>query len=564
MASVREDIATIVRSYGYSGEIADMLIDMFNYYVNEHLIKIAGQFYNSSTFKTQNIDAALQLSLDHSVPVSRGDNTTLLVNIYATGPLTFAPLQEIFSYGNHFFYVKSRHYIQIDTGFSYRLELAYTNKGKRILEYKLTIPEEVNQQNETENYSRRAFYNDIYIIDDTSPISNEVAIYGTYKMSDAAGNVINTNTIVLPYTKHPFQFYLFTYLENEDNYLKDLYPILVLTTPRYGINLRINHRYLISVLSQNIDLRVEYLNHTPAVPPGEILSLLIDHINQNFPVSSDSTYIEDIISYTQPHRLETIKYNVAEGTRFNGVIRSVSDFRNWLLNMTDLEIYDAQLFYHYSPTVGQNNNISHIHIKYVIVIIADIRQQGTINNFIQNHIYYIRNLMPTLSIHSVSYQFPDFTRAVISSNNINISNNNATLPNPDIIIKYAIPIRIKIQASYVGTINSSLVIRTFKDMLMRYQNKILEQIDPREFFTLFSRIGYVNYVSFFKVEVPIPRGTNTGNNDIYFLLDTTSNNNNNNVVIPIILVDKHAIFSDIINSSVYYIEDFDLIINVAV
>jgi len=51
LSRIRDDIVNIVRSYGYEGEIADMLVDALSYYVSEHLLSLAGQYYNSSLFK---------------------------------------------------------------------------------------------------------------------------------------------------------------------------------------------------------------------------------------------------------------------------------------------------------------------------------------------------------------------------------------------------------------------------------------------------------------------------------------------------------------------------------
>jgi len=558
MTNPREDIAAIVRSYGFTGEIADMLVDMFTYYVNEHLVKVAGQFYNSSTFKTQNLDAALQLGLDHSVPVSRGSNSFIRLRITATAPVTFAPLQEVFSYGTHFFHVKSPYYIQLDTGMTYDLELVYTTKAKRILEYDVTIPIEQEQsQSDDEIIGKRAFYNDIYIIDDAISISNEVAIYALYTSSDPEDE--DVNMILLPYTRHPYQFYLFSYSGSEFHpYLKDLYPILVLTTPRYGINIRINHRYLIQTIKNNMRLRVEYLNYTPAIPEGSALTRLIDHINQNFPVRPENTYISDIISFTSPHSIDTIKYNVAEGTRFNGVIRSVSDFRNWLLSMTDIDIPDARIFYMYSPeySLNNNNNLSGMNIKYLMIIICESSQAYIISQFIQQHINYIKVLLPTLKMQAVELTDDRPNTVVIYSNSINQAQpTNVYVSEADMILKIATPLTVTIRANYVGNINKNTVVESYKDMLRKYQNRLIDILNPQELFSIFSKIKYVNYVTYFEVYAPINLGQ--GDDGVYFSLGE----NNNYVNRPMVLIDKNSIFNDMFNSEAYYIANFELIIN---
>jgi len=558
LSRIRDDIVNIVRSYGYEGEIADMLVDALSYYASEHLLSLAGQYYNSSLFKSKNQDAVLQLGLDHSVPVYRGENASVILRIQTTGPLTFAPLQEVFSYGTHYFYVKSKRYVQLPANMTYDLELVYADQQAAIVENKISLFDTQNNSDsftillEDDNESSyqkgaRNFISNFYIINDKLPISEDVALYAIYTKDN------NNYNVLLPYTNTPTDFYFFSiaYEINQLGTATEFYPVLVLTTPRYGINIRLNHRYIIRRLATNVIIRTIYLNYTENLPPDDVLSLLIDHINRNFPVVPSGTTVLDVLSYKPPTGLETNRYRIAEWARYNGVIRSVSDISHWFLNFSDVKIYDAKLVTRIEPTTTlSNTNLSLYY--YILYISSDYVSNNDIIDFIQNHKAYIYASLPTLSINGTSTSI--LNNSFTTDYNFNwapvgVNSNSTGYPCPSgqncfsIKIVEVKPLTVAITATYIGSHDVNLVRQTYKRSLESYTMRIIESIDPMVLFSLFTRVAHVNSVLRFSIFI---------NNEIVFSIPNTTNSNND----VIQLIDYNTISTP--NPTANYIANFDL------
>ena len=559
LSRIRDDIVNIVRSYGYEGEIADMLVDALSYYASEHLLSLAGQYYNSSLFKSKNQDAVLQLGLDHSVPVYRGENASLILRIQTTGPLTFAPLQEVFSYGTHYFYVKSKRYIQIPGNTTYDLELVYADQQAAIVENKISLFDIPGNNNDSFDilleedinlpYQRgaRNFISNFYIINDKLPISEDVAIYAIYTKEGDNYNVL------LPYTNRPNDFYFFSiaYDLNQSGLVTEFYPILVLTTPRYGINIRLNHRYIIRRLASNVVIRTIYLNYTENLPPDDVLSLLIDHVNRNFPVLPSSTVVLDVLSHKPPTGLETNRYRIAEWARYNGVIRSVSDINHWFLNFSDVKIYDAKLITKIDPTTTSNTTNLSLYY-YILYISGGYVSNNDIINFIQNHKNYIYAALPTLPIRVTSASILDnnfTTNYTFNWAPAGVNLNNSSPPCPpgqncfSVEIIRVMPINVSITATYIGSYDVNLVRQTYRRSLESYAMRIIESIDPMVLFSLFTRVAHVNSVLRFYIFI---------NNEMVFSIPNTTNSNND--IIKLIDYDTIGTSNPIAN----YIASFDL------
>jgi len=556
LSRIRDDIVNIVRSYGYEGEIADMLVDALSYYASEHLLSLAGQYYNSSLFKSKNQDAVLQLGLDHSVPVYRGENASVILRIQTTGPLTFAPLQEVFSYGTHYFYVKSKRYVQIPGGTTYDLELAYADQQAATVENKISLFDTrtnadsftiLLEEDSNSPYQRgaRNFISNFYIINDKLPISEDVALYAIYSKE---GNNYN---VLLPYTNTPTDFYFFSiaYEFNQSGLVTELYPVLVLTTPRYGINIRLNHRYIIRRLASNVVIRTIYLNYTENLPPDDVLSLMIDHVNRNFPVVPSGTIVLDVLSHKPPTGLETNRYRIAEWARYNGVIRSISDINHWFLNFSDIKIYDAKLITRIKP-ITSTTNLSLTY--YILYISGGYVSPNDIMSFIQNHQAYIYAALPTLPINVRSEIISDNSFTTNYTFNLvpaNVNLNNTSYPCPpgqncfSIKIIDVRPITVSITATYIGGYDVNLVRQTYRRSLESYTMRIIESIDPMVLFSLFTRVAHVNSVLRFSIFI---------NNEMVFSIPNTVNSNND----VIKLIDYDSI--DAPNPTANYIESFDL------
>jgi hypothetical protein len=558
LSRIRDDIVNIVRSYGYEGEIADMLVDALSYYASEHLLSLAGQYYNSSLFKSKNQDAVLQLGLDHSVPVYRGENASVILRIQTTGPLTLAPLQEVFSYGKHYFYVKSKRYVQIPGGTTYDLELVYADQQAAIVENKISLfdikdkDESLTillEEDSNSPYQRgaRNFISNFYIINDKLPISEDVALYAIYTKDN------NNYNVLLPYTNKPTDFYFFsiTYEFNASDLVTELYPILVLTTPRYGINIRLNHRYIIRRLASNVVIRTVYLNYTENLPPDDVLSLLIDHVNRNFPVVPSGTVVLDVLSHKPPTGLETNRYRIAEWARYNGVIRSVSDINHWFLNFSDVKIYDAKLITKINPETTSNTNMLSL-TYYILYISGGYVSNNDIIRFIQNHASYIYAALPTLPINVRSEVILDNSFTTNYTFNLapaGVSLNNSGYPCPpgqncfSIEIIQVRPITVSITATYIGSYDVNLVRQTYRRSLESYTMRIIESIDPMVLFSLFTRVAHVNSVLRFAIFI---------NNAMVFSVPNTTNSNND----VIKLIDYDTIGTS--NPTANYIASFDL------
>jgi len=561
LSRIKDDIVNIVRSYGYEGEIADMLVDALSYYASEHLLSLAGQYYNSSLFKSKNQDAVLQLGLDHSVPVYRGENASVILRIQTTGPLTFAPLQEVFSYGTHYFYVKSKRYIQISSGTTYDLELVYADQQAAIVENKISLFDtEANtgsftillEEDRDLPYQQgaRNFISNFYIINDKLSISEDVALYAIYTKDNSNYNVL------LPYTNTPTDFYFFSiaYELNQSESVTEFYPVLVLTTPRYGINIRLNHRYIIRRLASNVVIRTIYLNYTENLPPDDVLSLLIDHVNRNFPVLPSDTVVLDVLSYKPPTGLETNRYRIAEWARYNGVIRSISDIKHWFLNFSDVKIYDAKLITKIKQTsTSSASNTTNLSLYYYILYISGgYVSDSDIIDLIQSHKAYIYAALPTLPTNAISASILDNSFTTNYTFNwvpVGVNLNNSGSPCPPgqncFIIKIVgvRPITVSITATYIGSYDVNLVRQTYKRSLESYTMRIIESIDPMVLFSLFTRVAHVNSVLRFSIFI---------DNEMVFSIPNTTNSNNDIIQ----LIDYDSI--DTSNQVTNYIASFDL------
>jgi hypothetical protein len=557
LSRIRDDIVNIVRSYGYEGEIADMLVDALSYYASEHLLSLAGQYYNSSLFKSKNQDAVLQLGLDHSVPVYRGENASVILRIQTTGPLTFAPLQEVFSYGTHYFYVKSKRYVQIPGSTTYDLELVYADQQAAIVENKISLFDSAANResfnilldediNSPYPKGARNFISNFYVINDKLPISEDVALYAIYTKDN------NNYNVLLPYTNKPTDFYFFSisYELNQLNQFTEFYPILVLTTPRYGINIRLNHRYIIRRLSSDVVIRTIYLNYTESLPPDDVLSLLIDHINRNFPVIPSSTVVLDVLSHKPPTGLETNRYRIAEWARYNGVIRSISDISHWFLNFSDVKIYDAKLITRIKQEPSSSNSLSLYY--YILYISGGHVSINDIISFIRNHEAYIYAALPTLPISAISANILNNSFTTNYTFNwapagVNLNNSNSLCPSGQNCFSIEVvevrPITIFITATYIGSYDVNLVRQTYRRSLESYTMHIIESIDPMVLFSLFTRVAHVNSVLRFSIFI---------NNQMVFSIPSTTNGNND--IIKLVDYDTIGTSNPIAN----YIANFDL------
>lgn len=479
--AARDEYMRILNAHGFSGDVANLLVDMFVHYSEHYLADVLGQYYNSSILKASNMDALLQLSLDMGYPVWRGSNTVISINIKnANAFVAMQPLQEVFSYGNHFFYYAGDEPITLspDKNPSSSIKLVHTTIPKRVIEFKLDK-------------------NEIYVIDDKNPISEHIAFYVIYSQG------VYTNVSHVKHTRIPRQFWAFTADINPEENSSFLKDILVLTTPDYGIYVKFSNRIL--DYSGIKKIRLEYLNFTGMLTNFDILIKLYDHLTNKLGLelfeSMDNLESQrnlfKITTPTPPEDEKSIRENLTKGIRFNGIIRSITDIATYIREEFMEQLYDIKIF-HY---IDKKNIASDVKLPNIFYLLIVIPKPGftvqDIYNFYQLNIQSIwHSNLPKLNMlyfgSNVDYQ-----------NIINNTETNVIQVNPsDIVIAEPAPVRLIIRYDYEGY-NKNIVRAELMEYTAKYVNKIIELINPNEIFTFFAKNDNVKQINSFVISLEL-------------------------------------------------------------
>ncbi len=484
--SSKDEFLSIITRHGFSGDVANLLADLFAFYSDKYLTDIASQYYNSSVAKAANIDALLQLSLDHAYPVWRGTNTTLEFGIIeAKAPITLQPLQEIFSYGSHFFYYGGREpiYLGSENERDRVVPIIYANKAKRVLEFGLNR-------------------NEIYVIDDEDIISEHVVFYILYEYN----NLIQQDHI--KHTRYPSKFWGYISDANPDN--PNAYDILVLTTPGFGLYAKFSER--ITRFEKTRKIRLEYLNWTSAMPNREILARFYAHLSDKLKlvlyrvnnIGDERSYFR-ISSHTPQDSDLSIRNKIMEGARFNGIIRSITDIKTWMEEEIVDMIYDMRSFHFINSGVSATSRLPNIYYVFVVIL----RPGYTLNDVDSivsarlPSVWYTN--FPMLNIQSLS----DSTGSIYNAiNSITGSAPAVNISPSDIIVIEAIPCTLTIHYSVVSS-NKNLVYGDLLEYTSQFVDRLIEVIEPTDIFTRLSKNANVERVDYFAVSMSYDYNGNT-------------------------------------------------------
>lgn len=478
----RDRFLSIVKAHGFDGEVANLIADMFTYYVDVYLTEIAGQYYNSSVLKATNMDSLLQLSLDLAYPVWRGTNLIIEFTVLqADNPLFLQPLQEIYSYGGHFFYYggEKNEFIDPSQSDNKTIKIIYSQKPKRVIEYNLNI-------------------NEISVLDDTSIISEHVAFFVIYQRE----NVVYADYV--QHTRWPSQFWSF--ISDANDQVLNPKDILVLTAPTMGIYAKFSDR--VTRFDKTRKIRLEYLNYTPGQPPAEILAKLYTHITDNIGFrllaydtleAPESHFL--IKSFTAPDDRKHIIDNLTEGARFNGVIRSITDVKNFMYEILRDKIYDIRSYFYVRDTgLSSTNPVPNIY--YIILIIprpdTTITELSSIVNAQISQFWHTN--YPRLRINFVqAANSPDFLASLIQQQSAGASTPTLVYPS-DFLVMSPIPTALEVEYS-ATTIDPGALYADISLYLDQYINKIIDTIDPRDIFTYMAKNSNVSKIKFFRVSI---------------------------------------------------------------
>jgi hypothetical protein len=451
--SSKNEYINILGAYNITGEFAEVLADLFAHYSDNYIADIASQYYNSSTLKAVNIDAILQLALDHGYSVFRGYNPMLTLSLYATeNRMYMQPLQEIYSYGNSFFYFGNELPAIYDFGVERAVEtkIIFTRIGKRVIR--------------TENVN-----SEMYIIDDENPISEHVAFFIEYQQSN------NTVIEFVKHTNKPFLYWSFindnTIISNNQNErLENLYDILVMTTPRWGLYIRISDKLLNKIKSMQATLRIEYVNYNTfgELDDNSVINRLYQYIIDHYKLGIVEPASGSLSAHVPRANVETIRRRIQEGAKFNGIIRSVTDIQTAIYEAIKGYVLDIETFF-----VRDNNG----NIKYYIIYI--------------NH--------PNYSISQVEQLFNDIIFTHFASNLPAVTINNNSLSS-SFQAYYATPITLRVEYKYTGN-KTSVVIRNFTDYMFGFRRKIIKKIKPLEWQTFLSKMSFISSLDVFDVYI---------------------------------------------------------------
>lgn len=449
MAS-RQEYIKIINQKGFYGPVADLLADLFAYYSDNYLADIAGQYYNASFLKATNEDALLQLALDTSYPVWRGTNPIVRLSIspYVPVPVKIQPMQELFSYGKHFFYYAGDRPLILSSdwrGSEPVVDIVYAKKPKRVIEFTL------NQ-------------NELNIIDDKEPISEHVACYLLYTL----GNY-NIEQYI-SHTRYPRTFWGLCGLinnsapNNSDNacvvdpsLLKD---ILILTTPRWGIHLKFSDN--IFSYNNTRKIRIEYLNHTTNIDDFGIIDKLIEQLKNKYNIGDIS--FDSIIGATNKDSEMKIRTYLTDAGRFNGVIRSISDIKNFSNEMLAGIALDSKIYHYIDNTDGT--------IKYLVVFIVSPDFIGDAVNAIKQNIQaFWRSNMPKLIIRNVN--------SITSASDTQ-----------DIVVASATPCQLEVRYT-IKTENKNAVRTYMEEYLNRLVGVLIKEIRGSDILSYLSKNSLV-------------------------------------------------------------------------
>lgn len=484
--SSKDEFLSIITNHGFSGDLANLLADLFAFYSDKYLTDIASQYYNSSVAKAANIDALLQLSLDHAYPVWRGTNTTLEFGIIeAQAPITLQPLQEIFSYGSHFFYYGGKEPIYLSDANKKDtiVPIIYANKSKRVLEFGLNR-------------------NEIYVIDDEDIISEHVVFYILYEHN----NLIQQDHI--KHTRYPSKYWEYVSDANPND--SKAHDILVLTTPGFGLYAKFSDR--ITRFEKTRKIRLEYLNWTSAIPNKEILARFYAHLSDKLKLvlyrmnsfDDERSYFR-ISSHTVQDSDLSIRYKIMEGARFNGIIRSITDIKTWMEEEIVDMIYDMRSFHFIDSNVSASSQLPNIYYVFVVIL----RPGYTLNDV--NNIVSVRlssawyTNFPMLGITYLS----DSTSGLYSSISSITGNAPAWNISPsDIIVIEAIPCTMTIHYSIISS-NKNLVYADLIEYTSQFVDRLIDFIEPTDIFTRLSKNANVERIDYFSVTVSYDYNGNT-------------------------------------------------------
>lgn len=469
MAAYQEYLSIIAR-YGIEGEFANVLAELLAFYSENYLADIASSFYNSSILKAVNEDSLMQLSLDHAVPIFRGYNpkVELFVKLADDAIVDFVylqPLQEIFSYGSSFFYFDSEIPVAIRKGEYTRISIVYANKAKRVINYQ-------NPKNE------------IFVLDDENIISEHLAFYLTKTRGD-------TNQIAYyQHTKYPYLFWGFinseytnSLTDNNQNTLNGLFHILVLTTPRWGIYVKLSKVFFSQIQQNNSFIRLEYLNYVPQINNLEHINKLVAHLRDKMNLLVDTTSMV-VSGAIPPDSVEIIREKTQLSPKFNGIIRSITDYQALLYDMLKKYVIDAKIYHYLSP----DSNSGFVNISYLILFIRSslFTAIDVVSYFDEVVKQFFAKNLPRLPV----------TSSITNTGTYYFLEGGFTMIE-------ALPVEIAVYYN-VESNDKNIVHNLFLNYLNGFTGKLQEEIDPKAWLTFLSKMAQVEKVTAFSVWVNRP------------------------------------------------------------
>ena len=464
----------ILRSYNIEGEFAEVLANLLAYYSENYLADVAAQYYNSSLLKATNEDSLMQLAMDHAVSLYRGSNYAITLPVILSNngtipSLYFQPLQEVFSYGNHFFYFGGEQPINIipeDNSVTY-LKLIYTNKAKKVLNLELS-----NTKNE------------MFVLDSDGIISEHLAFYMIQTIRDV--DYIR----YIPYTSKPY-FYWGVHInslqdleniENNEELSSLLKPLLVITTPRWGLQIKMAEYFYIKYVKNqgSLKFRLEYLNWTSNIPTVEILNKLAETLQDKFALVVIDNNFLDYSAPLPPQDPSKAIEKIQLSSRFNGIIRSIIDYSAFLNDILEGYIKDARIFY----TIENQNNSGAL-MKYYLLYIA---QENIIGGGTQ------------IDSSEVAARINENIRKYFMLNlpHIEVNDNFLAIDPLEITLIEAYPVLLRLEIS-IRSADVNIAKKSLENYLSGLKDKLIDVVPVEQIFAFLNKIPVVDAVLIFRV-----------------------------------------------------------------
>ncbi len=379
--------------------------------------------------------------------------------------------------GTSFFYFGGESPMAVTKNDWTQLPLIYSKKSKRKLDYS-------NEKNE------------IFIIDDSEIISQHIAFYVTKTQGD-------TNYIQhYKHTEKPFMFWGFIDSEYDsqmntapESTLMQLAHILVLTTPKWGIYVKYSREFFNAIKGTQSKIRIEYLNYTSSILNTEAINKLIGHLTDKVGLVTDPNNM-DIIAAVPPENVGRIREKVQIGTRFNGIIRSITDYQAVLYEMFKEYVIDVRVFHYYDQNTQQvtQNNAAIVTLGYIIVFIPMLgTTYSQIYDYFSNSVqsFFVRNLPAIPVLNQLSQSSGAF------------------------MLVEATPVTVIVRYNIISS-DHNIVQNLFLTYLQGFAGKLIEKLDPRDWLTYLTKLAQVERVLNFEVsvldEINTSSNTSTGPN----------------------------------------------------